>query len=178
MAIYCPYCGRSIPNDSRICAYCGKQVPSHGVMPAPEPEKKKETNVGLIIGIVLLVLIVGTIVVAATVYVYVSGIVGSGPDYVDASVMVVSENNYILVTLTHSDELYYSYDVIDIYISGQKVENMYEIGLWYEGETITIGSGDFYGYEVNGNPLTINSEYDVTIYIENTPIYSGSVTIP
>jgi len=42
MAIYCTYCGRSIPNESRVCAYCGKQIPSHGVVAAPETEKRKK----------------------------------------------------------------------------------------------------------------------------------------
>jgi hypothetical protein len=40
------------------------------------PKEKKETNIGLIIAVILIVIILGTIAIAATVYVYVSGMLG------------------------------------------------------------------------------------------------------
>ena len=114
MSIYCPHCGRAIPSDSRVCAYCSKQIPSHGVIAAPEPQKKKETNIGLIIAIILVVIILGTIAIAATVYVYVSGMLGSVDGLVSAAIDVEANNGFIEVTLIDADESYYSYNNVDI----------------------------------------------------------------
>lgn len=82
MSFYCPKCGRSIPEDSKICAYCGEKIPEgHRPVYATEiPDKSKDKTVLIVVLVVALLLIV-PIAIAATVYVYVSGI---GPsDYID-----------------------------------------------------------------------------------------------
>ena len=73
MAIYCPSCGRSLPNDARVCAYCGKSIPSHGVMTAPEPEQRKDRTVLIIVAVILILFII-PVIISAAVYIYVSGI--------------------------------------------------------------------------------------------------------
>ncbi len=105
MAIYCPSCGRSIPDDSRVCAYCGKPIPAHGAQPVPQAEQKKDKT-ALIIVIVLAVVIIIPIAIAATVYVYVSGMIGSGPslDYLQ----MAKENNTLVVTYVYPSDLQWS----------------------------------------------------------------------
>lgn len=80
MSVYCPSCGRSIPNDSKICAYCGKSIPSHGLIEVPEQKEKDKSKTILIIAIVVIFLLIVPIAIAATVYVYVSGMIGTSPN--------------------------------------------------------------------------------------------------
>jgi len=179
MAIYCPSCGRSIPNDSKVCAYCGKTIPSHGVITAPEPEKKKETNIALIIAVILVVLIVVTIAIAATVYVYVSGMVG-GPNLSsseNASITVTTQNDLIVVTLVKSGDNYNGgYTDFYVYVNGGVVEDLSSVGYWTIGEDISIGSLSGGGYGVGGDALS-PGEYSVTVVISGTVVYAGYVTV-
>ena len=178
MAIYCPSCGRSIPNDSKVCAYCGKAIPSHGVITAPEPEKKKETNIALIIAIILVVLIVATIAIAATVYVYVSGLVPNEGflSYEDATISITTHNDLIVVTLVKSGDNYNGgYTDYTIFVNGELVENLSEVVYWTVGEQINIGT-DASGYIVNGNELD-PGVYSVTVTFRGTLVYAGTVTI-
>jgi len=179
MAIYCPSCGRAIPNDSKICPYCTKPVPSHGVISAPEFEKKKETNIALIIVIILAVLIVLTVAIAAIVYVYVSGMIGppSSSSSENASVTVQTQNGLIVVTLINAGDNYFGgYYDYSILINGGNVGDLYNVGSWSVGESISIGSDGSMGYVVNGTVLD-PGDYDVTVVIKDTVVYFGTATI-
>ena len=74
---YCPECGRSIPLDARICPYCAKMIPMHEGQIVEAPGEKKDKTVLIIVAVVVILLIV-PIAIAATVYVYVSGMIGPG----------------------------------------------------------------------------------------------------
>jgi hypothetical protein len=71
MTLYCPGCGRKIPDDSKNCAYCGKLISIHDRKIIEEPEQKKDKTVLLIIAIVALLLIV-PIIIAGLVFTYVT----------------------------------------------------------------------------------------------------------
>jgi len=78
MVRYCPFCGRSAPNDARLCAYCGKMIPIHEAPIIAEQEPKKDKT-ALIIVLVVVILLIVPIAISAAVYVYVSGMIGPSP---------------------------------------------------------------------------------------------------
>ncbi len=126
MTKYCPECGRLMPEDGIRCPYCGKLVAKHeGIKVEPPKELKKEKNIGFIIAVVLIVLIIIPVAIAATVYVYVSGMIDSNPSMqvtptIAAMINSDSGNNATLfITYIGDDSIYWSdisfeiYDVTD-----------------------------------------------------------------
>ncbi len=80
MARFCPSCGRNIPPDARMCPYCGKTLAMHeGIMhnQAAVEQKKDKTLLTILLAIVIVVPMI--IAIAATAYVYVSGMNGPTP---------------------------------------------------------------------------------------------------
>ena len=114
--MYCPSCGRAIPNDSRVCAYCGKPIPSHGVLTAPDQENKKD-KLPIIIVLVLCLLIIIPVAIAATVYVYVSGMIGSSPSFNTPSIVFTQDDmaNTLTVQYVSSSTVLWS----DIDVQGE-----------------------------------------------------------
>lgn len=132
MAKYCPYCGRSIPDDSRYCPYCEKALAMHeGIkQPTYHVEEKKDKTL-LIVAIVLILVIIIPIAIAATVYVYVSGMIGPSSDLIDdmyttpqmAAVAQAgygedSKNATIKITTINSENdinwYYFTYELYDV----------------------------------------------------------------
>ncbi len=116
LAKYCPSCGRSMPEDGNVCPYCGKAVAKHeGIMiSSPQGEKKKD-NKGLIIAVVVIFLLIVPIAIAATVYVYVSGMVGPEmSDYSttpDIAFALDNSNNKIKIISGSTSDRYADYDL-------------------------------------------------------------------
>ena len=122
MTKYCPHCGRSMPEDGIRCPYCGKLVARHeSIKVGPPEELKKEKNIGLIIALVLIIVIISTVAIAATVYVYVSGMIDSGPSIqttpnIAAMITPDSGNNATLfITYIDEDYVYWSDISFQIY---------------------------------------------------------------
>lgn len=111
MVIYCSKCGRSIPSDSKICAYCGERVPEgHRPVYAPEITDKSNDKTVLIVVLVVVLLFIVPIVIAASVYVYVSGIVPSSNFMSNPDVTMIAEPSIdntkctiTIFTITESD---------------------------------------------------------------------------
>jgi len=147
MAVFCPSCGRSIPDDSRVCAYCGTPIPAHGLQKAPDTEKKKD-NIGLIIAVVLILVIIIPIAIAATVYVYVSGMIGSNhistPTTPDISFAVNTNTHNITVTTVSSPVILWS--------------NLHIIGMYNRTSSIS-------GFVTVGDNIIGCSGYITIVYI-------------
>ena len=88
MVTYCPNCGRQTPHDAMICPYCrqnisqnkistGTQYPLHQM----QPPQKDNTKLIIIIAVVIIAVILATVAIAATMYVYVGGMMGPEPSY-------------------------------------------------------------------------------------------------
>ncbi|MFH1101893.1 MAG: zinc ribbon domain-containing protein [Methanobacteriota archaeon] len=115
MSIYCPSCGRAIPDDSKICAYCGKSIPSHMVQAVPVEEKKKDKKI-IVLAVVLVLIIPASIAIAATMYYYTTTMIPS-PNYQHPpSIIFAAEytNNKLTVTSVSPDDVYW----VDIQIDG------------------------------------------------------------
>ena len=101
MTRYCPYCGRAVPDDARICSYCGKTLGMHeGIRQAPYPggQKKNDNTLLIVIAVVLIVIIV-FVAIGATIYVYVSGMIGGPPHQITPSMYLVPDNTNNILTV-------------------------------------------------------------------------------
>ena len=146
--------------------------------------------VSAVIGVILMVAI--TVAIAATVYVYVSGITNTeGSQSESASVTVEGKSGYLKFTLTKAGINYpaigYGTGDVDIYVGGQAITPTTEwlVGLpFYVGDTdddaapgnlpYTFDTSPPTGVElITGGPLDV----DVSVSIKNTAVYSGTVTI-
>ena len=139
MPIYCPKCGRSIPDDSRMCPYCSGLIDSSAAH-IKAPKQKKETNVGLIIAIILVVIILGTIAIAATVYVYVSGMIDTPSSYDETpSIYFAKDSTDNTLTVTYVD----SYSVLwsELEFTGGTCDTSNLVGFVREGDEITDCQG-------------------------------------
>ena len=92
----------------------------------------------------------------------------------DASVILYSNDGLITVRLTRYGENYKDgYDDYEILVNGENVQDLPE--KFVLGEKISIGNDK--GFIVDGNPLSQNSEYKVTVIILGTIIFDRAVTI-
>jgi len=179
MAKWCQNCGRYAPDDAILCPYCSAQLDSSKSYVTPVSQEKKEDS-KKIITIVVVVLVVGllvTVAIAATVYVYVSGLTSPIDNgYEEPYVYVIENNGQIQVTLYQKGDSYViDYQDFDIYVNNLAVENLFEVGFWTVGEEINIGESNT-GYKADGDPLD-PGEYSVTVVIMDNVMYDGSVTI-
>ena len=105
--------------------------------------------------------------------------IGPEPDWEtneNAHVVITESGNKIDIMLADEGNSYYNgYLNFEIYVNGELVKDLSEVGYWTVGESILIGSS-YSGYEVDGSPLS-SGEYDVTVVISNTVIYDGEISI-
>ena len=79
MVRYCQSCGRAAPNDAVLCPYCGVQIDQSKSPVILDQKPARKDNKIIIIVAIVVILLVAIPAIAATVYVYVSGMVGE-PD--------------------------------------------------------------------------------------------------
>ena len=137
--------------------------------------------VSAVIGVILMVAI--TVAIAATVYVYVSGLAGSpGEEKENASVTVTTDSSMIKITLTSGGEAQpitgYTKSQCEILINGTKdplsgvpTNFGWEVGeaLWITNSTATVSNA-------KGTQLG-SGQYSITIVIADTVIYDNVVNI-
>lgn len=172
MAKYCPSCGRSMPEDGNMCPYCGKLVAKHeGIMVQSSPKlEEKKDNKALIIAIVVIVLLIVPIAIAATVYVYVSGMMGSEMSEImktpNMAAMITPDsgnNATLFVTYIDTDDVYWSFVSFQIYdVTDGKTLSKYsdyttDISYGY------IGTGDSIKFTGQGGEFEENQEYRITL---------------
>jgi flagellin-like protein len=144
-----------------------------------------EEAVSAVIGVILMVAI--TVAIAATVYVYVSGMMGSpSTEAENASVVVRPENGRIKITLTtggnNMPSTGYGFaNTINIRVNGTLLDDTtgFSDGYWEVGESVFIGDGTPADLDDVSTDVTqlYAAEYSVTITIAETVIYDDSVTI-
>ncbi|MBN2603093.1 MAG: type IV pilin N-terminal domain-containing protein, partial [Candidatus Thermoplasmatota archaeon] len=135
--------------------------------------------VSAVIGVILMVAI--TVAIAATVYVYVSGMIGGGLTTTEnASVTVTGTNTRIKILLTKGgDGAPYVNDTaggdtgFDVFINGSKIAHTnYGIGSeWEVGESIILTQNE------GGDDLLAGVKYSLTVQIMGSTIYDAYITI-
>ena len=79
MSRFCPSCGRNIPPDARVCPYCSKTLAMHEGIIYNQQYAEQKSNKTLLIVLAIVIIIPVIIAIAATAYVYVSGMNGPTP---------------------------------------------------------------------------------------------------
>ena len=148
-------------------------------MKANRKFKANEEAVSAVIGVILMVAI--TVAIAATVYVYVSGMIGGGLTSTEnASVTVTGTNTRIKILLTKGgDGAPYVNDTaggdtgFDVFINGSKIAHSnFVIGSeWEVGESIILNQNEL------GASLLAGTEYSVTVQIMGSTIYDAYITV-
>ena len=155
-------------------------------MKANRKFKEDEEAVSAVIGVILMVAI--TVAIAATVYVYVSGMMGSpSTEAENASVVVRSENSKIKITLTtggsNMPSLGYSFaNSVTIRVNGTEVADVFAGNdAWEVGESLFIGNAAGTAVTMDDEASTVPvlpaNDYSVTITIMETVIYDDAITI-
>ena len=157
-------------------------------MKANRKFKEDEEAVSAVIGVILMVAI--TVAIAATVYVYVSGMMGSpSSEAENASVVVRAENGKIKITLTtggnNMPSLGYSIDpaspsvkvrvqgaYLTVTISG---DNYFEVGESLYVANLT-GTTTLYDVSTGGAALD-PGDYSITVTIVETVIFDDTIRI-
>ena len=138
---------------------------------------KDKTGVSPIISVILMVAI--TVVLAATIWAWVSGFGGSGSEPESAAVVCKGVNGQLRVILAEGGEGYpdtgYANATIALYINGEKLMlNDTHLGAdlsWSVGESIiTDKDGD-------GVTLVSGTEYAVTVNIMDTVVFDKDIRV-
>jgi flagellin-like protein len=158
-------------------------------MKANRKFKEDEEAVSAVIGVILMVAI--TVAIAATVYVYVSGMMGSPQtEQENASVAVRAENGRIKITLATGGNNYpatgYSINptspTVKIRVQGTledvsgAADNYFEVGESLYVANDTAGNIILYDSASSGSALEAG-DYSVTVTVVETVIYDDSVRI-
>ncbi len=145
-----------------------------------------EEAVSAVIGVILMVAI--TVAIAATVYVYVTGIVPTTSSTTENAGVTVSEtsDDRIKVTLASAGQSYgsgYAEATIHVMVNGTEAGGTLDVGdsIWTVGESILIGrevedTGDVEIYS-GGFGLTTATSYDITVTILDTVVFDGTVSV-
>ena len=145
---------------------------------------EEDEAVSAVIGVILMVAI--TVAIAATVYVYVTGMIGGGTQQTEnASVTATSTaDDRIKITLAQGGQRYdngYDKDEYTVFINGEIVSSATtEAKTWIAGEGIFIGQTDTAaGSSVTAGATTSLSggDYTVTVTILDTVVLDSSVHI-
>ncbi|MEF8847620.1 MAG: type IV pilin N-terminal domain-containing protein [Candidatus Thermoplasmatota archaeon] len=140
--------------------------------------ENKNDAVSAVIGVILMVAI--TVAIAATVYVYVSGMIGTGlTKSEDASVTVTGTNKQIKVMLAkggaNAPYTNTSGDTgFDLFINGTKLDtSTWSLGdgKWDTGESIILDENE------NNNPIRAGNKYALTVQIMGSTVYDSYVTV-
>jgi flagellin-like protein len=133
--------------------------------------------VSAVIGVILMFAI--TVAIAATVYVYVSGL-GSTPSELEAAAVATAQGteDQIKLILAHGGEHYgdgynMSQDVT-VYINGTKAT--LSSGLWVTGGQLFIGWNVDH-WEQGVTFTCEEGHYDVTVAIRGNVVFDGTVTV-
>lgn len=139
---------------------------------------KHEQAVSAVIGVILMVAI--TVAVAATVYVYTSGI-GSTPSKLETAAVATGEGteDQIKLILAHGGENYGDgYNIsrdVNIYINGTKVdEGDINTEIWVTGGQLFLGWNIDHWEEGYTCP---EDHYEVTVSIRDNVVYDGTITV-
>ena len=132
---------------------------------------KDKTGVSPIISVILMVAI--TVVLAATIWAWVSGFGGSGGEPESAAVVCKGVNSRLRLILAEGGESmpaggYLSADY-EIFINGTAAN--YSHGNWLAGESIIITEDE------NLNPLVAGVEYSVTVSIFDTAVFDKDILV-
>jgi flagellin-like protein len=132
---------------------------------------KDKTGVSPIISVILMVAI--TVVLAATIWAWVSGFGGSGSEPESAAVVTKGVNSRLRVILAEGGESYpatgYTNDTYAIFVNGQIAT--YDHPNWLVGESIIIVVDEL------GAPLVVGTEYSVTVSILDTTVFDKDILI-
>ena len=155
-----------------------------GNMKANRKFVEGDEAVSAVIGVILMVAI--TVAIAATVYVYVTGIVPQTSSSTEnAGVTVTSTSDDRIKVLLGSagqnmpDAGYNSSNNVAVFINGSApAGNVFDgIGeTWTVGESITIGL-DSSAITYEGSTSLVAATYDVTVTILDSVVFDGSVKI-
>ena len=141
---------------------------------------EEKEAVSAVIGVILMVAI--TVAIAATVYVYVSGMLGPQTDETEnASVTVEGKEGFIRLTLTkvgdnYPDGVYLAADV-NIYVNGTPVGSI--PATWESCQPLLI-KGDAVpvtAWDVGGAVDLPPTEYDVSVSIKGTVVGIGTAIV-
>ncbi len=141
---------------------------------------EEDEAVSAVIGVILMVAI--TVAIAATVYVYVSGLASSpGSDTENASVAAEGTGTQIkLVLASGGDDYDNGYTIsagtdneVTVFINGSKVAT-YTTTLWETGGQILLGYTG--GNWVEGATCA-EDDYEVTVSIKNTVVFDGTIQV-
>ena len=79
MVAYCQKCGRQVPIDANICPYCAQNISQNKITISQTYEQPKQKNNNILIAIIIIVILLISIpAIAATVFVYFSGMLDGG----------------------------------------------------------------------------------------------------
>ena len=141
---------------------------------------EEDEAVSAVIGVILMVAI--TVAIAATVYVYVSGLAGSpGSDTENASVAAEGTADKIkLVLASGGDDYDEGYTIstgtdneVTVFVDGYKVT--LTSNTWETGGQILIGDNGASTW-VEGYTCA-EAEYEVTVSIKNTVVFDGTIRV-
>ena len=165
---YCPECGRSIPIDARLCPYCAKTVPMHDAQIIDAPEEKKDKTVLIIVAVIIIILIV-PMAIAATVYVYVSGMMDGGPSIQQSTPAIsfskIDTSSVNTLTVVSADPADLSWSDLELRIDSEVTNHgLYDL----------VRAGDV----IDLTPIAGDGEYVISIIHEpsNTLICSFDFT--
>ena len=138
---------------------------------------KDKTGVSPIISVILMVAI--TVVLAATIWAWVSGFGGSGSEPESAAVVCKGVNGQLRIILAEGGEGYpdtgYNNSNIAVFVNGAKLSltttHLGTDGNWSVGESIITA--------VDGadNPLVSGTEYAVTVNIMDTVVFDKDIRV-
>ena len=140
---------------------------------------EEEEAVSAVIGVILMVAI--TVAIAATVYVYVTGIVPQTSSNMENAGVTVSatSGDQISVLLASPGQNYGSgYPDVKVMVNGAEADGILSLGtdsLWTAGESIIIGEGAT-GPEYDGAG-TLSGDYDVTVTVRESVVFDGTVSV-
>jgi flagellin-like protein len=133
---------------------------------------KDKTGVSPIISVILMVAI--TVVLAATIWAWVSGFGGSGSEPESAAVVCKGVNDRLRVILAEGGESYpdtgYAEGNYAIFVNGDAV-NLTGNGPWLVGQSITMTT------DADGADLTPGVEYSVTVTIHDTTVFDKDILL-
>ena len=139
---------------------------------------EEDEAVSAVIGVILMVAI--TVAIAATVYVYVSGMIGTETTKSEnASVTGHGVDGNIKLILAQEGQNYpttgYAATDVSVFIDGVKVV---PAGVWEVGDQLLLGTdGAGTWTDANGAETVSAGDYSVTVSIMATVVYNGVIRV-